>query len=250
MNNSPSDNDRLNRIAGKLIVVVIVLSFAVCGWFGYRWLLHFRDLARLASCRPWLILRAAENYAPGNNGLYPPLSPVAGRFVYDIEKVRPYAYSISDHVCEFDAEGPREGSLRGVDLSLLDDWSYVYLGFVIEDETQGLAFLNAYTALAESTDNFDVDLTVTEGQGNGGGTILHRLRTPSEFTGDLAYIGNNAAAIPVVIEWPGNHGERGSKVVFLDGHEEVIPFPGKFPMTERFISALRDLDRTFPLRTP
>jgi hypothetical protein len=31
-------------------------------------------------------------------------------------------------------------------------------------------------------------------------------------------------------------------VLFLDGHTEFVPYPGKFPMTKRFIEALESLD--------
>jgi len=47
--------------------------------------------------------------------------------------------------------------------------------------------------------------------------------------------------IPLLIERPELHGD-GGHVMYLDGHVEFIPYPGKFPMTEEFISSLRELD--------
>ena len=47
--------------------------------------------------------------------------------------------------------------------------------------------------------------------------------------------------IPVIIERPGLQ-KGGSNVLFLDGHVEFIAYPGKWPMTEKFIKALESLD--------
>lgn len=50
------------------------------------------------------------------------------------------------------------------------------------------------------------------------------------------------AIIPILIERPDLHGD-GGHVLFMDGHVEFVPFPGPFPMTEKFIDGLRSLDR-------
>ena len=61
-------------------------------------------------------------------------------------------------------------------------------------------------------------------------------------------IGNPAAlqyveqSIPIVIERPWNHGD-GGHVLFLDGHVEFLPYPGRFPMTVDFIEGLQQLDK-------
>lgn len=229
---------------GVAIAVMLMVSFVVVTFSAYQSFLAVREAARLAACRPYLIFRASEAYALDNEGDYPPLSSDYGRFVYDVERIRPYAFPTSDHICEFDLEGPSEGSLLDADLDQVDDWSYVYLSYVIENDTQGLAFLGAYANRADGRLGFQADLTVADGEGNGGGSVLHRLRTATSFTNELEYIQKDAARIPVVIEWPGNH-RSGNKVVFLDGHEEVIPYPGKFPMTETFITALRAVDTKY-----
>lgn len=240
------------RKRNKALITVVVLFGVIAAIVAssYEWFMDVRAIARLASCRPWLIYRASQMYAFDNGGLFPPLSPIPGRLTYDTNRLATYAFSVSDHICESDAEGPREQTLSVAPLDRVDDWSYVYLGHVIENEEQGLAFANAYPEHIDSVDPFVSDMRVALGAGNGGANVLCRLRLPDSFEGKFSYLREKAGEIPVVIEWPGNHGERGGKVVFLDGHEEVIPFPGKFPMTERFISALRDLDSAFPARTP
>jgi prepilin-type processing-associated H-X9-DG protein len=55
-----------------------------------------------------------------------------------------------------------------------------------------------------------------------------------------AYI-RQQARVPVLIERPELHGD-GGHVLFMDGHVEFIPYPGKFPMTEEYIAGLRALD--------
>ena len=45
----------------------------------------------------------------------------------------------------------------------------------------------------------------------------------------------------MMIERPGLQ-RGGSNVLFMDGRVEFIPYPGKWPMTEKFIKALESLD--------
>lgn len=60
-------------------------------------------------------------------------------------------------------------------------------------------------------------------------------------------IGNPAGAaetqtrIPVMMERPELHGD-GGHVLYMDGHVEFVPYPGRFPMTQKFIEGLRSLD--------
>ena len=218
----------------------LILLLDVAAYFGC---LHLRDMARLGSCRPSLILLVSQQYASENEGMFPALSASPGKFMFDGEKVHPRLYSISDFVCEFDREGPSEEALRRVtDRAAIDDWSYVYLGYFIENEEQALAFLAAYRENVTAGRNFTTDLTVPEGQGNLGGNILYRLRSVDALPESIKGLGEHAASIPVVIEWPGNHNHDVSKVVYYDGHVEVLEYPGKFPMTGPFIEGLRELD--------
>ena len=47
--------------------------------------------------------------------------------------------------------------------------------------------------------------------------------------------------LPILIERPGLQ-RGGSNVLFLDGRIEFMPYPGPWPMTEKFIKALESLD--------
>ncbi len=169
--------------------------------------------------------------------------------MFDTEKAQAFG-SIYDYMCGVDPFESSEEPVHDADDWRLDDWSYVYIGYVIENEAQGLAFLDAYAARIKSRGDFESDLPVGAGEGNAGQNTLLRLRAPETFTGDLAYLQSKASTIPVVVEWPNNHHKSGSKVVFLDGHEEIIPYPGKFPMTEKFITALKATNAAYPPYTP
>ena len=50
----------------------------------------------------------------------------------------------------------------------------------------------------------------------------------------------SSSKIPLLIERPGHH-DNGAHVLFMDGHVEFIDYPGKFPMTEEFISELEKI---------
>ncbi|MCC6697050.1 MAG: hypothetical protein IT365_15590 [Candidatus Hydrogenedentes bacterium] len=125
-------------------------------------------------------------------------------------------------------------------LSIIDDHSYWYLGYAVTTEEAGLAFVEAYrSAIARGeAPNGDLEDAVTG--------MIPRLREGVErfFIADI----NNPAAsaqaqaqIPVIIERPGLQ-KGGSCVLFMDGHTEFIEYPGRFPMTDRFIRALQSLD--------
>ena len=45
----------------------------------------------------------------------------------------------------------------------------------------------------------------------------------------------------MLIERPGLH-KNGANVLFFDGHVEFFEYPGPFPMTQKFITALEELD--------
>ncbi|MBI1321266.1 MAG: hypothetical protein GC168_20260 [Candidatus Hydrogenedens sp.] len=127
-----------------------------------------------------------------------------------------------------------------------NDWSYVYLGYFIEDEAQLLAFADAYREAIASGRDFTGDLPVGKGKGTGGGDSLRRMQSLETLLASDAPPVKRPSEIPVVIEWPENHRHPGGHVVYLDGHTEFVDYPGKFPMTPAVIAALRDLDNYAP----
>lgn len=204
-------------------------------------LARMQDRARLASCRPRVIFCSAAGYAKAHDGFLPPLSPIPGKFAFDAAGAKEFAWNAVEYVCEYDATAPSRAELvakgRG-----FDDWSYAYLGYFLENEVQGMAFLDAYERTLASGGAFTEVLGVPPGTGNLGGDVIHRLRLPAAMPQGLTELAAKANAIPIAVEWPGHHRRMGGKVVYLDGHEEYLRYPGPWPMTEAFIEGLRELD--------
>jgi hypothetical protein len=221
------------------LVVLGVVCVVLAGRLGNGFL-SLSDAARLASCRPSLLLVMCERCGEEHEGMYPALSDESGRLMFDASKV-PLFCDIRDTVCDSDPGVPASIRPGGGKDTLIDDWSYIYLGYFIENEQQGEAFIKKYKATAGQKDRFVGDLEVEQGAGNCGTNKLYRLRSIKSLPPELECMKSRAALVPVIIEWPGNH-RRGGKVVYLDGHEKFVPYPGKFPMTREFIDALRGLD--------
>lgn len=140
-----------------------------------------------------------------------------------------------------DAERMRKDALDNPE-SAITDASYWYLGYTLFNEEAGLAFVRAYkNAVSETgkppTAN-ELKVSLRSGD-NGVETVqLHRL----DLTlGNYSDLQSFAPFIPTFIERPGLQ-RGGSNVLFLDGKVEFIPYPGKWPMTEKFIKALESLD--------
>jgi prepilin-type processing-associated H-X9-DG protein len=162
------------------------------------------------------------NLAPEGDGIYP-------EFLADLRILR----------CPSDPDAePIEAPYTADDV---DDRSYFYLGWVVTTEEEGLALLDAYESLDMA--QRDEDLAVPEGKGNRGGNTIFRLREGIErfFITDVS--NPEAAAvlqssIPIMWDRLGQHQPDGGNVLYMDGHVEFIRYPGKFPMTEKFMERL------------
>lgn len=182
----------------------------------------------------------AQDYAKTHAGMFPPLSPQFGRLIFDSEGMERRA-PLYDYMCEFDPGLDRRLFRKADECTPINDWSYVYLGYFLENEAQGRAFLNAYTAQTGKASAFEGDLLVGAQAGNCGTDRLFRLREVDTLPAEAAALKEKAASIPVVIEWPGHH-RKGGNVVYLDGHTECRDYPGAFPMTREFMDALHAIN--------
>jgi len=228
---------------GSLLLVALVLMLAFLLWGGTGAFLQAREAARRASCRPELVLDTCRRFARDHEGMFPPLAPVPGMLMFDGDAC-PVRWPMDEYVCDADDDAPSRSVLKKA--AVPDDWSYVYLGYFLEDETQGLAFVDAYRKWAATGGSLPEGLAVPEGKGNLGGTALLRLRESDVLPEKLRPMAEKAAQLPVVVEWPGHHNPMGGHGVFLDGHREYIEFPGRFPMSASFIDGLRALDALPP----
>jgi len=139
------------------------------------------------------------------------------------------------------------GSPQAYRQPVADDHSYTYLGYRVPDQATLENFAAAYGAAIANENDFTEDLVV-------GDATIYRIRegierflitdinTPAE-----GYFGQHE--IPLLIEWPDNHGNlRGGNVLYMDGHVEWLEYPGEFPMTEEAMAILTDLAGRGPIR--
>jgi len=85
-----------------------------------------------------------------------------------------------------------------------------------------------------------------EGKGNVGGNTIFRLREGNERflitdVSDPAASARLQSSIPIMWDRPGHHVPGGGNVLYMDGHVEFVRYPGKFPMTEKFMTRLEEI---------
>lgn len=201
---------------------------------------HPRQESKVQLEQLGLAMRMFAAESPGQQ--YPPLNVRVGKLSVEPRALVPeYITNTSLFVSPTHPEAPqlKEQALREP-LSVIDDRSYWYLGYVLPDEDTGVVFLEAFKGAVKAGDALDNDVAI------GGFGTIYRLREGVERA-LITDVNNPEAAremqarIPIMIERPGLQ-DGGSNVLYLDGHVEFIPYPGRFPMTEEFVEALRALD--------
>lgn len=245
----PAMDGEVRLPSKKLWKLFWLTVFAGCLLLLFRGCRELQNTALLASCRPVTIWYMAESIAGDDKGLCPALSEQLGRLTLSWKDMqRSGSGNAYDRLCEAESHHRRydEVSERERDRWYSDDWSYVYLGYVIENDVQAQAFLEAYPTLAGRPGAFEQDLPVAAGTGTCGADVISRLYTLEGPPERLECLKERASSIPVVIEWPDIHLHPGGKVVWLDGSTEFVSYPGKFPMTELFIEGLRELNSRTP----
>ncbi len=227
----------------------VIAVFLICTLaLGYWGLMMLREVARRASCRPYILLGVCRNYAEEHEGMYPPLSPRYGQLIFDQNTYQWGGVWLDDCVCESDPDLPRVKFHKHTGTTPVNDWSYFYLGYFLENEIQGMALIEAYHDAIRAKGNFVGDLVVDGLNTCHTQNILYRLREPDRLPPEAACLEGLASSIPVIMEWPGHHRD-GAHVVYLDGHQEFVSYPGKFPMTQNFIEALQRINaEIYPIR--
>ncbi len=191
---------------------------------------------------------------------YPELSPEAGRLMVACGEnrgmppiFREYLQNLIISVCpkdpalkkvvEIDWDALEPGEVA----ELLNDRWYLYLGYVLRSDEEVLAFAKAYLERVAEGKRFDEDLKVAPGEGNYGTDTLYQLREGIEGVLTKGVISGESVAAalaetPVMIERvENNHEPKGGHVLYMDGHVEFVPYPGKWPMTETTMMTLEEL---------
>lgn len=120
-----------------------------------------------------------------------------------------------------------------------------YLPYVVTNEEQGIAMLDALRGLLEQGKPYPDRLTVTDGKGAGGSNILYPLGEGVERfyirdVNDPAETAASTSMMPVIIAQPAPDAIE-ADVLFLDGHVEAVHL-GHFPLSPGFLKALSALD--------
>lgn len=180
--------------------------------------------------------------------MWPDLSPVPGRLIFTDDVYPDYLTDLNILHCP----SRRHEHLGNSDspTTRVTDHSYFYLGYCLTSDAEVKSFVKAYRQAVQTGTGFAEDLKVEAGAGNNGSDTIYHFREDVE----LLLLPDGASAteadslesrIPVMVERPSNHRPKGGQVVFLDGHVEDIPFPGRFPMTPTTIDALESLRSSF-----
>jgi prepilin-type processing-associated H-X9-DG protein len=207
-----------------------------------------REAARRSSCQNnlkqmGLVYKMFANES--KKQAYPRISATPGQLMSAKNEIFPeYLTDPKILVCPSEPDGATR--LAHPD-TLVDDESYFYLGYAVSDDKDMAAFCAAYKEHMAKGLPPDDDLQVPPGTGSGGGSIIYRLREGVErfFITDI----NNPAGasiwqskLPILIERPENHVPMGGNVLFMDGHVEFIKYGTHWPMTDRTMNALKELD--------
>jgi prepilin-type processing-associated H-X9-DG protein len=186
--------------------------------------------------------------------LFPPLSPEIGRLMPAIDAVYPnFLPDTFLYVCPLDSarfELEDAFSKYGWTPEVVDmhfDNSYFYLGYLVVDDNDMELFARAYREAMKHDWPMDDDYVFPDSRSSGVNGNLYRLRHGIEralMEDDPPPSAHYRAMFPVLIERVDNHTHEmvGANVLYLDGHVEFIRYPSKWPMTERTVRILNELD--------
>ncbi len=241
----------MGKVLSLLFVLLLVLSLPA--------FLRGNESARRASCmnnlKQWgLVYKMFSGESKGM--YYPELSPEAGRLMFALGENRGstgvYPEYLTDPTILFCPKDPAFKKIEGEEwktlevekpAELLNDRWYLYLGYVLRSDEEVLAFAKAYRERVAAGKRFDEDLKVPPSEGNCDTDTLYQLREGiDDSTVNLPSCKAAKSEIPVMIERvENNHEPKGGHVLYMDGHVEFVPYPGKWPMTETTITTLEEL---------
>jgi hypothetical protein len=243
-------------ILGGLVSSVLILILSMAAWMFRAE--DYRHSPNLKACAIALIM-----YASDGDEYFPTLSSEPGRLMFEADPVYP-AY-IPDPTLLLSYADPAKEQTYAANLDpafCFENSSYFYLGYKVWNDQTVLAFADAYKQRLQEGLPFDsslpVNLPIRE---------VHRLDNAVRRRSLVPLDENenpewehtlySPSETPLLIEkprpYPGLLGlyplghmflskpELGGAVLYQDGHVEFIPYPGKWPMTEKTITALMNL---------
>ncbi len=200
-----------------------------------------REAARRASCQGNLkqVAMVCGLFARDHDGMYPDLSATPGEFCMEPTEIYPkYLKEPLVLTCPSDATPPDSS---GTIDERLDDASYFYLGYVVTNDVEAHAFIDAYQKAVAEDARFSGDLPVSPGFGSDGSNKLLHLRDFTSADESLPKPLPSPAEIPVMIDREDNHIPGGINVLYLDGHVEFVKMGTKFPAERWFLDELAQI---------
>lgn len=249
---------------GKTVVLLIIAGVAFLILIPCPPCSRKTIIAQRAACVNNLkqLRLAFDLYGSENNGRYPSVDDTKNNFIFDGDALFPeyfeYAPDVLIVACPGDPDCDYEHIFRlrsnehhpdsevgEIHPDCITDMSYVYLGWLVTSDEEAEAFFEAYDKLRP--EDYDKDIVVADGRGNGGSNVIYRLRKNIDRHLNTPAI--DASEIPVIWDKPFtditefSHVPAGGNALYLDGHLEHIKYREKFPMTETMARLLDERPR-------
>ena len=244
-----------------LAILVLIVWYSHMMWAFYSD--EFRHNTNLKQLGISLQMYATE-HPTGARELAPTLSRKPGHLMFEPEGF--YAeYLDSAAFILISPADPEFSVTRGEDKDAafyFEHCSYDYLGYMVWDDETVAAFAEAYKKRIQEGLPFDTDLPVpspvTAIKRIDFGVYRQMVLDDQSDKPEWAYLKHPQSEIPVLIErphpYPGMQGlflgfaniplskpTVGGCVLYMDGHREFIPYPGKWPMTEKTVEIIKSL---------
>jgi len=236
------------RVLGCLVIGVLLVLFHFALQHGQA-LSEKRERGSDAYVLSILLVQSLKN----NGGAYPPWDPRPGHLFFDRAAVNPtfrLAHPLNRLPGTPDTAlvvGQINNQMGFILDSFPDETKYIYLSHAVTNEQEGLALLDAYRTAVETNRSFQDSLPAEAGGGTCGADQFYRLRNDLQqnLTQDGVTIPEGmdlSQSVPVLFERPHGEKDKGAWVVPMNRRPVWVPYPGPFPMTERFIKAIEALE--------
>lgn len=227
----------------RKLIPLVLIGFVGCSVLGF---MRLREELQKIVCNINIVYNfdiPTSKYAEKNkDGYYLPMSSIPGRLYMDYDPEfweETERYFCPSSLGEFN-KLPTEAQFKNP--------SYVYFGYILSNESEMIAFLDAYPDFIANKVDFNNNLPAPEGLGTFGGNEFLRIHESM-----IEKYGEVAERIPIRFEIPDytdegfrfRHRDNASSVAFLGTAGTTIEYGDQFPLTEPIIERIGDIKRRF-----